>query len=104
MALYDTLLGFCGSIMPQPPIPEPDAACDPHRGKPTRKRGAATHDPLCDAKLKEQGALAEKTLGKARGVDTHPPRAPPGQQSGDHFDARRAPSARASSFAQAIDG
>ena len=24
---------------PQPPIPEPDAACDPHRGEPTRKRG-----------------------------------------------------------------
>lgn len=24
---------------PQPPIPEPAAACDPHRGKPTRKRG-----------------------------------------------------------------
>ena len=38
--------------------------------------GAATHHPLCDAKLKKQGALAEKTLGKARGVDTHPPRAP----------------------------
>ena len=27
------------SDAPQPPIPEPDAACDPHRGKPTRKRG-----------------------------------------------------------------
>ena len=38
--------------------------------------GAATHCPLCEAKLKKQGALAEKTLGKARGVDTHPPRAP----------------------------
>lgn len=24
---------------PQPPIPEPAAACDPHRGEPTRKRG-----------------------------------------------------------------
>ena len=24
---------------PQPPVPEPDAACDPHRGEPTQNWG-----------------------------------------------------------------
>ncbi len=52
----------------------PDAACDPC-GRQTRKRGLQ-YNPLCDAKQRTLGALAEKTLGKAPGGGPHPPARP----------------------------
>ena len=88
---------------PQPPIPEPDAACDPHRGKPTRKRGLQHTIHYVTPSSKNRELWLRKPWEKRAGwILIHPAR--PGQQSGDHFDARRAPSARASSFAHAIDG
>ena len=63
---------------PQPPIPEPDAACDPHRGKPTRKRGLQHTIHYVTPSSKNRELWLRKPWEKrARGVLIHPARPRP---------------------------
>ena len=63
---------------PQPPIPEPDAACDPHRGKPTRKRGLQ-HTIHCVTPSSKNWELWLRKPWEKRGggLDKHHPPPPP---------------------------
>ena len=88
---------------PQPPVPEPDAACDPHRGEPTQDWGLqhTFHCVRLSSRYRER-CLKKPWEGCAGRTGVRP--AHPQLQPVDHFDARRAPCVSASSFAHAIDG
>ena len=88
---------------PQPPVPEPDAACDPHRGEPTQDWGLqhTFHCVRLSSRYRER-CLKKPWEKRAGWILIHPAR--PRRQSGDPVDARRAPAASASSIAHAIDG
>ena len=60
---------------PQPPIPEPDAVCDPHRGEPTQDWGLQ-HVSNCVRQSSKNGELCLRKAWERRAgwMSIHPAR------------------------------
>ena len=60
---------------PQPPVPEPDAACDPHRGEPTQNWGLQ-HAFNCVRQSSKNGELCLRKAWERRAgwMSIHPAR------------------------------